>query len=452
MSNIKKMIILLSIVVIIIIVILLIVLNVANKKDPSINEFDPTIEDSQLFKFKTKLERVSVKNNYYVVNTIVNKFYTYYMSLYTTNSDNLIIDEEAEVSIKKDQEEKLNAIYQMLDNEYIQEQKITKDDLSSKLSKINEVIVNVTDMYVSQKNTNTYAYFVYGNIRDKKTGTIKDFSMIVKVDMLNRTYTLLLEDYMNIKYKDLKIGEEVDISVPESIEKNEYNTFTYTNITEETYVTDLFNNYKNNILYNSKKAYENLDKEYKTKRFGSLEKFQEYVKNNTRKNVTMKLNKYQKTSKNDYTQYTCIDQNGNYYIFKEIATMQYSLILDTYTIDLPEFLERYNNAKEEEKVLYNIQKVFEAINSQDYTYVYNKLDNTFKANYFKTQAEFEKYIKTNFYTNNEVSYGKYEKSQDVYIYNIMIKDKNNTTANAINKKFVMQLKEGTDFVMSFNVT
>mgnify|MGYP000081844256 CR=1 FL=1 len=43
-----------------------------------------------------------------------------------------------------------------------------------------------------------------------------------------------------------------------------------------------------------------------------------------------------------------------------------------------EFIEKYNSANEKTKVGLNIQKVFDAINNEDYEYVYNKLDNTFK--------------------------------------------------------------------------
>lgn len=51
--------------------------------------------------------------------------------------------------------------------------------------------------------------------------------------------------------------------------------------------------------------------------------------------------------------------------------MNFTVILDTYTIDLPEFTEKYTKASDEEKVLLNIQKGFTAINDKDYRYVYN---------------------------------------------------------------------------------
>ena len=129
--------------------------------------------------------------------------------------------------------------------------------------------------------------------------------------------------------------------------------------------------------------------------------------------------------------------------------MNFTVILDTYTIDLPEFTEKYTKASDEEKVLLNIQKCFTAINDKDYRYVYNKLDNTFKANNFKTLADFEKYINANFFEKNKKSASNARKQSEVYLYDIKISNIDGTSS--ITKTFVMQLKENTDFVMSFGV-
>ena len=62
---------------------------------------------------------------------------------------------------------------------------------------------------------------------------------------------------------------------------------------------------------------------------------------------------YQKSVYNDYTQYVVLDENGRYYIFKESSVMNYSVLLDMYTVELQEFTDKYNSAKGEEKK-YNI--------------------------------------------------------------------------------------------------
>lgn len=126
-------------------------------------------------------------------------------------------------------------------------------------------------------------------------------------------------------------------------------------------------------------------------------------------------------------------------------------MLDTYTIDLPEFIEKYNNSTDEQKVLFNIQKFFEAINQKDYAFAYSKLDETFKNTNFGTLAQFEAYMKKNFFSKNKLSVGKTEKQGNLYLYDINISDGEEKEVGTKKKNFVMQLKEGTDFVMSFGI-
>ena len=128
--------------------------------------------------------------------------------------------------------------------------------------------------------------------------------------------------------------------------------------------------------------------------------------------------------------------------------MNFSIILDTYTIDLPEFTEKYNSANENQKVALNIDKFMTAINAKDYKYAYNCLAGSFKNNYFKTEAEFENYAKANFYESNTVAYNTFETQGDLYTYSVTITD--TKTANKKQKTFIMQLGEGTEFVMSFD--
>ena len=129
--------------------------------------------------------------------------------------------------------------------------------------------------------------------------------------------------------------------------------------------------------------------------------------------------------------------------------MYYNLILDTYTIDLPQFLEKYNKANSIEKCGYNIQKCIEAINNKDYRYVYNKLDEEFKNNNYQLQEQFENIIKEKLFNSNKVSNASINNEGNTYIYNITVQDIENEN-NTQNMTIIMQLKEGTDFVMSFS--
>lgn len=232
-------------------------------------------------------------------------------------------------------------------------------------------------------------------------------------------------------------------------QKYECNEFSFANVNTEDLILIYFNKYKNNMANNIQEAYDSLDEEYRNKRFGNINEYRIYVNNNYSKLMSATLKNYQvDTTNSDYTRYICTDNSGNYYIFRETAIMQYKLILDTYTIDLPEFIQKYNSSNENQKVALNIEKFITAINSKDYKYAYNCLAGSFKNNYFKTEAEFENYARANFYENNTVTYNNFEKQGDLFIYSVTITDAK--TENKKQKTFIMELREGTEFVMSFD--
>lgn len=143
-------------------------------------------------------------------------------------------------------------------------------------------------------------------------------------------------------------------------------------------------------------------------------------------------------------------KNGHYYFFNATAVYRYSVILDTYTIDLPEFKEKYYSAKDDtERVALNIQKIFEALNNKDYNYVYSKLAEGFKDKNFKTLESFEKYAKEKFFDNNEIEFLYYKKESDEYYsYTINVSDKKTEEVRTLT--IIMQLKQGTNYVFSFD--
>ena len=300
---------------------------------------------------------------------------------------------------------------------------------------------------------------------------------IVNLDISTDCYSIIPIEQQEY---DVKIKEPAKAfgNQEDGIEKNDYNTISQKYYQEEDIVDLYFQDYLNMALYNIENAYNLLNETYKEKKFGNIENYKTYIENNKKKYEKMckasrkkyddfetykeyeeyyrqvskyALSKYNIKERNGKTEYICIDTAGAYYIFDIDSIMDYKVILDTYTIDLPEFIEKYNSSTDAEKVLLNIQKVVEAINDGDYRYVYNKLDPTFRQNNFPKEADFENYIKQNFYKNNSIGYSNYKTSGDLHIYDISFKDKENESNPPITKTFIMQLKEGTDFVMSFNV-
>lgn len=103
-----------------------------------------------------------------------------------------------------------------------------------------------------------------------------------------------------------------------------------------------FNIFLENLKYDMQKSYELLDTQYKQNKFKNINEYIQYVQNNKlQENAIKSYNVY---TYDDYNQYVCIDNQNRYYIFNEKGIMNFTVILDTYTIDLPEFTEKYNKS------------------------------------------------------------------------------------------------------------
>ena len=380
------------------------------------------------------IEKVTDRNDYYMVENCVNKFYNYYASIYEN---------------KNPEEEDVEKTYNLLDEQYINFKNITNENLSTILLPINESVVNIYDMYVSNQNEQISVYIVSGILRETISKELNSFRIMIKIDKENGTFSVLLQDYIEEKHKDLNIGSNLILESLNNIRKNRNNIYVLEEITDKTYILDLFARYKEEVLYNTDLAYEHLDEQYKINKFETLGNFKKYAEVNKDRHTQIELQQFKISDKEEYKQYICIDKDGYYYIFRETELMKYTLLLDTYTIDIPEFLEKYNVASSVDRVGYNIQKVLDAINAKDYEYVYDKLDFEFKALNYMTLESFENAIKDKLFDRNEVKKVSSFNEGSTYAFKLTITD---VTANEKEQDItiIMQLGEGTNFVMSMS--
>lgn len=430
------------IIIIIIIALVILTLKLFSKYIP--NEYHTEEEVSAMNNVNAVVQEVSIRNNFYAVKSCIDKFYNYYFESIDYPNKKYIADEE-QIKYNK------SVLYDMLDKTYIDSKNITKNNLLEKVPNITYSDIHINTMYVSQRTPNVAIYFVYGYFNDRVNNKQKDFYNVVKVDMLNKTFDMILEDLAEQQYGNVKVGDNIQVEEFTRIEKRENNNvFEYEIISDEKYAKDIFDEYKQNLIYNKPLAYEQLDKEYKEKRFPTYEIFEEYLRQNGKRTVLMEIVKYQKNVFDNYTQYVGVDNTGRYYILNMKNVSSYGAILDMHSVEIPQFTEKYKEAGEIKKLEMNLDKIFDAINDKDYRYLYNKLDETFKQNNFPNVEDLEKYMKNNFFTNNSLQSSSYDKKDGIYICNVQVKNGDNQEEGT-EKEFIMQLKEGTDFVVSFNV-
>lgn len=442
--NIKRIIIIL-VVVLLILSILLGILILYKKDQENGNYSYVNLTEDLSVALDGELTEVTDRNNFYIVESCINR---YYLFLTKSSSNNITANSS---SIESQENIEKQAIYEMLDKTYIDSENLTVDNIFDNIQQIDESKIIIDKMYVSQIDRNMSVYLVAGKEITIATSEEKDSKMIVKMDMANKTFSLIVGETAERIFNESKKGEKLNITTETTIEKTDYNGYVYNNISDDEYVTDMFDQFKTYLISYREEAYERLNEEYKSKKFENFEEFNQYVKDNIKDIVIAKADKSKTSEYDGYTQYVIMDQYGNYYIFNETAAMSYTVILDTYTVDLPEFTEQYNSANDGERAGLNLQRVFDAINNKDYEYVYNKLDDTFKENNFPTLNEFEEYITENFYNSNNVTYSNYKSSGGLHMYDATIVDSENEESSPITKTFIIKLLDGTDFTMSFNV-
>lgn len=440
----SKRILIVLILLLIMIAIIVTMLIKTNKKQEELrnNQTSNVVEQDEEF------AKVKDYKTYFTVKEIVENYITYMKQI---NGDEYVDASSFNMTssqiAKTMQEDGLEALKGILDENYL------KDETDSFLIKMQneykqdgtyskQVIykLNIDDMYQYNLDSNLSLVLVEAKLNNT------ELNLLVKLDNANNTYSIFLNDYItknnyekHMSVKNITIGKT-------KIQKNDYNSDISVDGTEKNVVVQYFSDYRMKMLNDTKSAYQKLDSEYAEKKFGQYSNFESYVNNNKNKIEVASIDKYQVVENKNGKEYVCVDENGKYYIFMEEEVGKYSVVLDTYTIDLPEFIEKYNSANEKTKVGLNIQKVFDAINNEDYEYVYNKLDNTFKKTNFKTVQEFANYAVQNF-AGKQLKYGECQQQGSMYIFDITMMSGTNQT----NKRVIMQLKNGTDFVMSFNV-
>lgn len=349
-------------------------------------------------------------------------------------------------------------VYNLLKEDYIKDKKITENNVFEAIPLQNIKKLKLKEAYVITGLSYSSYYLktlvneqnnIYFNVNWDTENEVFDLKPITKEEY---------EKVINEKVTDVKSEEE-------TITKNNYNGIPYKYLGEEDIIEKYFLDYIENAVNFPEEAYNNLDEEYRNKKFGNLESFKEYVKTNpdiediyktyntNREDYTnymeyltsvknIKLEKYSKSSQDGYTRYICQDTYNNYYIFKVTELMQYSLILDIYTIEVPEFTKKYEASNAQEKVILNINKFMQAINDKDYKYAYSLLADSFKETNFKTQKDFENYIKTNFFEKNDFKYEKFgDEANTYYTYQIKVSDRNKEIDEEFTKTFIILLEE-----------
>lgn len=202
----------------------------------------------------------------------------------------------------------------------------------------------------------------------------------------------------------------------------------------EDYIFQVFNN--------TEKAYNMLDEEYREKRFGNIENFVNYINEKANQLYNIEITQINVENSSETTIYKGTDEQGNYYHIIETDYMEYTLILDNYT------MQDYSTADNETKIKKSAEKFILMVNSADYTNAYNLLETTFRETNFPTEQDFINYIKTNWYERNIIASKEIDENG---ICLVTIKQTLSTNSNKMQKKFKVNIEEEMDFTIEFDI-
>lgn len=436
MKRLQSMIIVIaSIIVILIISIIIIKKNVGNRVELANNISNDEVSNNATENDFIQSDKIS-RLEYTVVSKAAT---TYIQTINKNNSMYLDINSNNETQY----EERNKYILNLLSQSYITKNKINNNNLEQHIKLLEEQLFFVPLIMKRVQSGEVKTYVVEGITINMSYEFKGKSTLIINIDYENKTFSI---EPTVIEYNEINT-----VDVISNIDKKNNNGYSTKDINVENIIKDYMNNLKRMMLAKPEIVYEYLDEEYRNKRFGSLDNFKEYIKKNLEEIKEIYIDKYLFNKIENYSQYIGVDKYNNMYIFNERDPLNYTILLDTYTINSDKFKKAYDESDNKYKVKMNVDKWIKMINNRDYETAYKCLDETFRNNNFASEEEFEKYMREKFPLHYKLSVGSTEEVNGLYKQRIILEDITGVSDEKIENTIIMQLKDNYEFVMSFGI-
>ena len=439
-------------IIIIIVVLIVLIIRFSNKK-----ENDPILQterDEYLYYEENpgqvvngrKPTRTRVINLYYTIEECVKNYLT------------MVKNNDTEV------------VLSYLNEDFVKNNGISENNIFNIIKKYdNNDLYTTMDMY--ELNGSTYfKYYIKGKINKNY------IYFVVDTDTTNQTFDIfpISEEVYN---QDIEKVVQTEESQEKSISKKTYNFYKSRTFSDEDLCRLYYTNYIKLMLTDTEEAYKMLNEDYKKLKFGSIDNFNKYIQANKKvyesiykvetvdstsykthadyynfiqSNSQFQMKSFAVNNYDEYTQCLCGNITASNYIFNVKYPGEYEAFLDSYTIDIPVFTEKYNNSTNENKVALNLEKIRGAINTKDYRYVYEKLDETFRNKNFGSLQKFTEYMQNNFFEYNDFGYKEIKQEGKVYTASFEVNNTLNKEMYADSYNVIMRLDEDNKFVFSFS--
>ncbi len=455
MSKMKKIIIV-AIIIILIIIAAIIGYMVTNQKkdlvDKDNNNVNTTPNNNIV---ENNVQTVKDSALFYTIENCIKKYEGYVNTNYEKQVDERNLPSLAASYGFSTQEDKNSAIMNFLDQDYIKENNINKNNLNNFIEETNNEDIIVTALKINKlesDNSEVNSYSVYAKKSDGDNE--KNIYYIIKLDESNEAFCIYP---LNKNYKNI---DEINVkNQTKNIEKNNQNAIIQSDVSDAEITTKYFQEFKELVINKPEEAYDKLDVNYRNKRFGSLDEFKKYVNANIDDIELSQILKYLKEENDNYNEYVAKDRYENLYIFDEESPNNYTVKLDTYTIVTDKFKSEYSQSEEERKVQLQLDVFRQMINNQDFKSAYNVLADGFKNNYFKTQDSFEEYMRKHAFKYNKINFEDINQQGNLYVCKANFtdlsegnyEDESKKDVNQYDWTFIVQLNDAENFKLSFSI-
>lgn len=428
MEKIKRIIFSIFILIVVLLIIIFAIKNKNNLKNGSMN-----IIEEEPDGYVHEMQSVKDANAFYTITKCIQS----YLNNITIN---ISIDDDIDDNIRKEM------VFSLLSEKYVKEKNININNVMKYVNYVENASEFVPIKMNCLYEDKVTFFTVYGFLKDIETNEFLEEEYFI-VTIGNTNSSFMIEPLINKEYNSI-YDIPIDDSIT-SVKSNKYNYFTFTTVNINEMLEKYISFYKELSLTYPKLAYEYLEEEYRESRYGSLDEYIAYLNKNKNEIENIKLDKYLINTGEDYIEYVCKDQYNNLYIFKETATMQFTITLDTYTLENETFTTTYKSADTQNKVMMNIDKWIQMLNNRDYKTAYSVLDETFRTNNFGAVDNFEKYMREKYPDHYEMEFTNFTNKGQIYMQEVRLKsmEGNDDTILKIN----MKLNDELDFVMSFEI-
>lgn len=287
-------------IVIILIIILIIsfainiIRNIIRNNVDKNTEDGPSIEAEEFVNhWNGKIKDVRDFGDYYIIKNAINKFYLNYAYMYTEDNKDYYYS---------------NILIDILPNEYLEKNGITKENIKDKFDEIGESEIYLLNAYeINNYDNNQEIFYVEFLVRNLNLTECIENKAIIICNTKDNTFKLYPNDYIiNFDLPDMIVGEKFNINFDTNFDSNSNNTYGSGTKSIKDYVSETYNTFRKLMLYAPEKAYELLD----DKDFTTYQAFKDYIDNNRMDVFLMTFGDYEVSVYEDYEIYTAYDQKG----------------------------------------------------------------------------------------------------------------------------------------------